>query len=331
MRCGDRVFGLAAGSLRHGPSALCPFLSYIDASGSLAALIPQGQSYASMASLPTVALLRGLRFVCAFLPTVSAALELGRVLPGDFVAVQAGAGIELSPCARACCQMNSSSPDILTILNCLEGGTGALCLAAMRRRGAAMLATAGSAKKQCFLRLRRGISRVTSSRSGDVQLSTQLNRRRGGVDERFVRDFLAFLPEHCLGADFLLNSLTHDDFIPRGLSVLAPGGRFVELGKLRVWSAQSVQHFRRDVIHATMLLDARVAGAAPSLAKELRAIAAAVQAIHPSIFHEKTLAGVLCPAEAFQLLQSARQVGKARVQRMLRSHCARCLCLERWS
>ena len=33
---------------------------------------------------------------------------------------------------------------------------------------------------------------------------------------RFLRDALAGLPEHCLGADFLLNCLTHDDFIPRG-------------------------------------------------------------------------------------------------------------------
>ena len=69
-----------------------------------------------------------------------------------------------------------------------------LALAALRRRGAALLATAGSAahlqqtpeeqgnwsgfgseaRKQCFLRVRRGVSRVTSSRSGDARLgSTQ--------------------------------------------------------------------------------------------------------------------------------------------------------------
>ncbi|CAE7508184.1 ppsC [Symbiodinium microadriaticum] len=187
-----------------------------------------------MASLPTVALLLGPETVAA------AVAELGHVLPGDLVAIQAAAG-----------------------------GTGVLALAALRRRGAAVLATAGSARKQCFLRM-RGVSRVTSSRSGDARLGP-------GKAKKFLRDALAGLPEHCLGADFLLNCLTHDDFIPR-LSVLAPAGRFLELGKLRVWSSPSVQRFRSDVVHATMLLDTRVALAAVSLARELRSIAAAVEA-----------------------------------------------------
>ena len=33
---------------------------------------------------------------------------------------------------------------------------------------------------------------------------------------RFLQDVLAGLPERCLGVDFLLNCLTHEDFIPRG-------------------------------------------------------------------------------------------------------------------
>ena len=31
----------------------------------------------------------------------------------------------------------------------------------------------------------------------------------------------------------VLNSLTHQDFVPRSLSLLTPAGRFVELGKLK--------------------------------------------------------------------------------------------------
>ena len=77
------------------------------------------------------------------------------------------------------------------------------------------------AKKQCFLRL-RGVSRVTSSRSGDVWLSCSgvrgLCGSRGFTvpGARFLRDVLDSLPESCMGVDFLLNCLTHDDFIARG-------------------------------------------------------------------------------------------------------------------
>ncbi|CAE7837281.1 ppsC [Symbiodinium sp. CCMP2592] len=226
-----------------------------------------------MASLPTVAL------------TVSAAVaELGHVTPGDLVAIQAAAG------ATGSITYAAAAPACWRWLRC----------AVVAQR----CSQRQEARKQCFLRVRRGVSRVTSSRSGDARLG------RNQQVEGFLRDALAGLPEHCLGADFLLNCLTHDDFIPRGLSVLGPGGRFLELGKLRVWSSRSVRRFRRDVVHATMLLDARVAFAAVSLARELRAIAAAIQEgelqLPPTSvfeFPEQAL-------EAFRLLHSSRQIGK---------------------
>ncbi|CAJ1458672.1 unnamed protein product [Effrenium voratum] len=76
----------------------------------------------------------------ASLPTVSltvaSAVSFGRVVPGELVLLHAGAG-----------------------------GTGCAGLAALRRAGARVAATAGSAKKQCFLRI-SGVSNVSSSRSG---------------------------------------------------------------------------------------------------------------------------------------------------------------------
>lgn len=242
MRCGDEVFGVAEGALR----------SFIESSRWFAALIPRGLSGVEMSSLPTVSL------------TLAAAMDFGRVVHGDVVVIQAGAG-----------------------------GTGCAALAALRRCGALPMATAGNAKKQCFLRVRCGVQNVSSTRSGQT----------------FLLDFFENLPPRCLGASFMVNSLTHDDFIPRGLSILAPGGRAVELGKLRVWSVQAVNRFREDILYATMLLDARTMRAAPTLAVDLRAIAAAVHARELKL-PPMSVFDFSDALQALKLLQSAQHVGK---------------------
>lgn len=70
-----------------------------------------------------------------------------------------------------------------------------------------------------------------------------------------------------------LNSLTHQDFVPRSLSLLDAAGRFVELAKLQAWSAAQVAAFRADVKYAVLLLDRRVAEAPSTLRNEMRSVA----------------------------------------------------------
>lgn len=48
------------------------------------------------------------------------------------------------------------------------------------------------------------------------------------------------------GVDVVLNSL-NGDYIPKSLSVLGQGGRFVEIGKLGIWSPDQVAEVRSDV------------------------------------------------------------------------------------
>src|SRR5262249_32687106 len=48
------------------------------------------------------------------------------------------------------------------------------------------------------------------------------------------------------GVDIVLNSLA-GEFIPKSLSVLAKGGRFVEIGKAGIWTAEQVADFKRDI------------------------------------------------------------------------------------
>ncbi len=48
------------------------------------------------------------------------------------------------------------------------------------------------------------------------------------------------------GVDIILNSL-NGDFIDKNLEILAPGGRFVEIGKVGIWSTEEVAAKRSDI------------------------------------------------------------------------------------
>ncbi|MFC7613540.1 zinc-binding dehydrogenase [Actinokineospora soli] len=63
--------------------------------------------------------------------------------------------------------------------------------------------------------------------------------RAQGVEHLFNSRTLDFADALEGGVDIVLNSL-NKDFIPAGLRTLAPGGRFVELGKVGVWSTEQV-------------------------------------------------------------------------------------------
>ena len=68
-----------------------------------------------------------------------------------------------------------------------------------------------------------GVKHLTSSRNG----------------ARFEEEMRSFLEqEGAEGVDVVLNSLSHDDYIPRSLALLRTGGRFIEIGKRGIWSHQ---------------------------------------------------------------------------------------------
>ena len=170
-----------AGALRAGD----PVFGLAGSPGTLAELLPniptsalrpKGVSSEEAAALPAVFL------------TAKAALNWARLCCGEFL-----------------------------LLHAASGGAGLALLAAARRcgLGAGILATAGSSKKQCLLRL-RGICHVTSSRESRAS-SADLRWAMGEFD----------------GFTLVVNCLTHDDYVPRGLSLAAPGGRFLELSKVK--------------------------------------------------------------------------------------------------
>ncbi|MHB9857129.1 SDR family oxidoreductase [Streptomyces sp. YIM S03343] len=101
-------------------------------------------------------------------------------------------------------------PGERVLIHAASGGVGLAAVAIARARGATVYATAGSEAKRQVLR-DLGVEHVMDSRSLDW--AAQLRTATGGS-----------------GVDVVLNSLP-GAAIQRGLEALAPGGRFVELGK----------------------------------------------------------------------------------------------------
>jgi myxalamid-type polyketide synthase MxaB len=111
------------------------------------------------------------------------------------------------------------------LIHAAAGGVGQAALQLARQAGAEIYATASSGKwdflKDC------GVKHIMNSRNLDY--ADEIISLTGGK-----------------GVDIVLNSL-NGDFIPKNLEILAEGGRFVEIGKVGIWSHQEVAAKRSDV------------------------------------------------------------------------------------
>jgi acyl transferase domain-containing protein len=128
------------------------------------------------------------------------------------------------------------------LIHACAGGVGQAALQIARRAGAEVFATASSGK---WPRLQaQGVRHVMDSRS------------LGFADE-----ILALTNGH--GVDIVLNSL-NGDFIAESFRALKTNGRFVELGKIGIWTDAQVRAVRPDVSYFPFDLG-EVAAADPGL------------------------------------------------------------------
>ncbi|MEU4875628.1 SDR family NAD(P)-dependent oxidoreductase [Streptomyces sp. NPDC021608] len=111
------------------------------------------------------------------------------------------------------------------LIHAAAGGVGQAAVQLARLAGAEVYATA-SPRKWPLLRS-QGVEHLMNSRTLD-----------------FADEVLAATGGR--GVDVVLNSL-NKDYIPAGLRCLAEGGRFVELGKIGVWSPEEMSARRPDV------------------------------------------------------------------------------------
>lgn len=106
------------------------------------------------------------------------------------------------------------------LIHAAAGGVGMAAVQLALAAGAEVYATAGAPEKQQFLR-DMGVRHVMSSRTLDFADLVRANTGGRGVD-------------------MVLNSLS-GDFIAASFGVLAPGGRFLEMGKIGIWDEARVR------------------------------------------------------------------------------------------
>ena len=120
-------------------------------------------------------------------------------------------------------------PGERVLIHAAAGGVGQAAVALAMRAGAEVYATASPAKWP--LLHAQGVTRVLNSRT--LEFADAILAETGGA-----------------GVHVVLNSL-NKEFIPAGMRVLAPGGRFVELGRMGAWSAEEAGEHRPDVAYHT--------------------------------------------------------------------------------
>jgi epothilone polyketide synthase D len=118
------------------------------------------------------------------------------------------------------------------------GGVGLAAIQMAQAAGAEVHVTVGSEEKRELMR-KLGIRHIYGSRS-----------------LAFVDELLEATGQQ--GVDVVLNSLS-GDFIPRSLGLLRQGGRFIEIGKIGIWSEERALAFKQGISYHAVALDRMVA------------------------------------------------------------------------
>ena len=178
-------------------------------------------------------------------------------------------------------------PGETVLIHAAAGGVGQAALQVARRAGARILATASAAKQQALLE--QGVEAVFDSRS-----LTFAEEVRAHTGDR--------------GVDVVLNSLK-GDWVDASFEALAAGGRFVELGKIEIWSRQQAAERRPDATYLPFDL-LEVAAAEPQLIRTLlEQLLADLAAGHYQLLPIQAFP-LEAAVDAFRLMAQARHVGK---------------------
>jgi acyl transferase domain-containing protein/NADPH:quinone reductase-like Zn-dependent oxidoreductase/short-subunit dehydrogenase/acyl carrier protein len=174
------------------------------------------------------------------------------------------------------------------LIHAAAGGVGLSAVQLAQRAGAEVFATVGSAEKRRHL-MSLGVKQIFDSRA--LGFADEVMRATDGR-----------------GVDIVLNSLA-GDFIAKSVSVLAPGGRFLELGKRGILSKAEFTVLRPDcTYHAYDLGEEAFADRAllPGLYAELLPAFASGQ-LRPlpvtSFSHDRAV-------DAFRHMAQAKHIGK---------------------
>ena len=169
-----------------------------------------------------------------------------------------------------------------------SGGVGLAAVQLAQRAGVEVFGAAGTDAKRDYLRS-IGVQHVYNSRSLDFADGVLADT--GGA-----------------GVHLALNSLA-GDYIPANLKMLAQGGRFLEIGKVGIWSPEEMAAARPDVAYHVIALDALSAEQPELVGEMLLELARALGAGELQPLHHATYP--LEQAEsAFRFMALAKHIGK---------------------
>ncbi|MGH9281166.1 MAG: SDR family NAD(P)-dependent oxidoreductase, partial [Acidimicrobiales bacterium] len=176
------------------------------------------------------------------------------------------------------------------LIHSAAGGVGLAAVQLALRAGATVFATAGTPEKRAYL-VSLGVAHAMDSRS--VEFAGDVLRQTGGE-----------------GVDVILNSLA-GDAVAKGLDILRPHGRFVEIGKRDIYEGGRLDlaPFRRNLSYAAIDLKPLLDSDPAYVGALLRTIVAAVAGgeLHPLPHDDFDLSAA---ADAFRHMARARHVGK---------------------
>ncbi len=176
------------------------------------------------------------------------------------------------------------------LVHAASGGVGLAAIQIARMVGARVFATAGSEVKRCYLKS-LGVEEIMDSRTLDF--ADEILERTGGR-----------------GVDVVLNSLPREA-MERGIAVLAPYGRFVELGKADIYQNQRMElgPFRKNLTFYAVDLDRMSIEKPQWVGEMLREIVDQIGsgALTPLPYTEFEMGKL---AEAMRYMAQAKHIGK---------------------
>lgn len=190
-------------------------------------------------------------------------------------------------------------PGERVLIHAAAGGVGQAAIQIAKALGLEILATAGTPEKRKLLE-QQGVRYVMDSRS--LLFADEVMAATGGR-----------------GVDAVLNSLA-GDFIPKSLSVLAPFGRMIEIGKVDIYADRAIGlgSFRKNISYFAIDLAEVVLQKPALVAQLLREINEEIaRGRYQAIPHQAfpiTQAG-----DALRLISQAKHVGKVTLDFDLRS------------
>ncbi|HXC25498.1 MAG TPA: SDR family NAD(P)-dependent oxidoreductase, partial [Gemmatimonadaceae bacterium] len=168
------------------------------------------------------------------------------------------------------------------------GGVGMAAIQIAMDAGAVVFATAGSEEKRAYLRS-LGVPHVLDSRT--LNFSRQILEQTGGQ-----------------GVDVVLNSLA-GEFIEASFTATAPQGRFVEIGKIGVWTTKQVEALGKDIAYTVVDLGVVIDDSPAVIGEQLEkirdlAVEGRITPLPRRVFSFDDAAA------AFRYMAQARQIGR---------------------